>query len=230
MNKGVIERSKKDIKKTVKVKDDKGKMYETYSNNDGVGCEDGLIDWSAKKGKEESGNEVEKHKIIDEFGRTVWVDVGSREWVDYCSWRGRQAMVEELNYDGGGGEGYTGRSKPRYGDEYYGTDTHSNTITGGGGVYQGRGWEKEEEERVMREVREETEKGRLEVRARRIAEAAAGVGGKGMLEGVRVHAPVVELPEEERAGLAENDRGKKRVKNREERMKELLEMKKRKKK
>lgn len=193
------------------------------NNNDESNNDESLIDWSSKRSTPPTSSTTktpeEYQKIIDEYGRTVQVEVGSTAWCTWAAKQGRESQINSIwsdnnttySDDNNATTGYSNRG-------YYGPP--STTSSASGSTY----YENDKADKSdlnSNKAMTTTEKMHLKIVEEETKRAKKEKKKEGKGEGIRVYASAVVLPEEKNKDF-------KKGKGKKERMKELMELKKRK--
>lgn len=193
------------------------------NNNDESNNDESLIDWSSKRSTPPTSSTTktpeEYQKIIDEYGRTVQVEVGSTAWCTWAAKQGRESQINSIwsdnnttySDDNNATTGYSNRG-------YYGPP--STTSSASGSTY----YENDKADKSdlnSNKAMTTTEKMHLKIVEEETKRAKKEKKEEGKGEGIRVYASAVVLPEEKNKDF-------KKGKGKKERMKELMELKKRK--
>ncbi|GMH94255.1 hypothetical protein TL16_g12855 [Triparma laevis f. inornata] len=193
------------------------------NNNDESNNDESLIDWSSKRSTPPTSlttkTPEEYQKIIDEYGRTVQVEVGSTAWCTWAAKQGRESQINSIwsdnnttySDDNNATTGYSNRG-------YYGPP--STTSSASGSTY----YENDKADKSdlnSNKAMTTTEKMHLKIVEEETKRAKKEKKKEGKGEDIRVYASAVVLPEEKNKDF-------KMGKGKKERMKELMELKKRK--
>ena len=226
-NKGVFHRAAADEVESSSRRKKKGRqreamerkatLYDKITKGAADADDDGessyLVNFEAKRAAESDATETavaarltaaadkEYQEVTDEFGRTVYVEVGSRQWCNWVASRGRDGMIAKIweNPEGGG--------------------SGEDDAPDGGGpcAHRASALTKEREKVELKQLEKETELAREAAKSRRLKGNAAGRG-----DGIRVYEPGVILPESTDAynpmALAGNGTGLKKKESKKERL------------
>ncbi|GMH72104.1 hypothetical protein TrVE_jg6281 [Triparma verrucosa] len=224
--------------KRIKIMEEKAKKYDQMLQNAKKGFEhndehagadsESLINWSSKvtqttsPPQKSSDSEIEYQKIIDEFGRTISVPVGSTEWCTWVAQQGRESQISDIWKDSIGYVPHDSQSdyanRGHYGPpsssvNFGSFNEHSNDKADASDLNSNKAMSASEKA-CLKIVEEETKVMRSKVKAEKDNEGR---------EGIRVYADAVVLPEE-KGVKGVKIKGKSKA----EKLREIMELKKKK--
>ena len=222
--------------KRIKIMEEKAKKYDMMLQNAKKGFEhndehaehagadsESLINWSSKVQSQKSpDSEIEYQKIIDEFGRTISVPVGSTEWCTWVAQQGRESQISDIWKDSIGYVPHSSETDyatrghygpPSSSSNFSSFNEHSNDKADASDLNSNKAMSASEKA-CLKIVEEETKVMRSKVKAEKDNEGR---------EGIRVYADAVVLPEE-KGVKGVKIKGKSKA----EKLREIMELKKKK--